>query len=79
MRRCPCCNYLTIDDYYEEVIIDICEVCFWQYDEFSNFNPDRVIGPNSVSLNEAKENFKNFGAIEKRFINYVRSPKECEL
>lgn len=32
MKRCPCCGYLTIDD-TNEVIDDICEVCFWQYDE----------------------------------------------
>ncbi|MBQ3515375.1 MAG: hypothetical protein IJA32_16510 [Lachnospiraceae bacterium] len=28
----------TIDD-RDEVIVDICEVCFWQYDEVAQDNP----------------------------------------
>ncbi|MBS5484741.1 MAG: hypothetical protein KHX37_07930 [Eubacterium sp.] len=27
MKRCPCCGYLTLDD-TDEVITDICDVCF---------------------------------------------------
>ena len=36
MKRCPCCGYLTIDD-TDELITDICDVCFWQYDEVAEF------------------------------------------
>lgn len=54
MKRCPCCGYLTIDDSFE-VITDICEVCFWQYDEVSQDHPDISIGPNNVSLITAKK------------------------
>lgn len=32
MLRCPCCNCLTIDNYMYP-IVEICEVCYWQYDE----------------------------------------------
>ena len=78
MKRCPCCGYLTIDDSFE-VITDICEVCFWQYDEVSQDHPDISIGPNNVSLRTAKKNYKLFGAVEKRFKNYVRSPYKDEL
>ena len=49
MKRCPCCGYLTIDD-LDEVITDICEVCYWQYDEVSQNNPLKSIGPNKISL-----------------------------
>lgn len=40
MRRCPWCGYLTIDD-SNEVITDICDVCFWQYDEVARNEPHR--------------------------------------
>ena len=47
MKRCPCCGYLTIDD-TDEVITDICDVCFWQYDEVAQNMPDEIIGANQV-------------------------------
>lgn len=78
MRRCPCCGYLTIDD-SNEVITDICDVCFWQYDEVAHNEPNRIIGANKVSLNMAKENFKSFGAIEERYLSMVRAPYEDEI
>ena len=78
MKRCPCCGYATIND-DSEMITDICEVCFWQYDEVAQNNPDKAIGPNKISLNMAKENYKLFGAVEERFLNVVRLPHENEL
>ena len=78
MRRCPCCGYLTIDD-SDEVIVDICEVCYWQYDVTAQKFPEISIGPNHVSLNKARENYRLFGAVEERCIQWVRPPREDEL
>ena len=78
MKRCPCCGYLTIDD-SNDIITDICDICFWQYDEVAQNFPDDIVGPNKVSLNMAKKNFELFGAVEKRFLNKVRSPYEYEI
>lgn len=78
MIRCPCCGCLTIDDFFE-VITDICQVCFWQYDEVAHSKPDMIIEPNKVLLNTAKKNYKLFGASEERFINSVRLPNEDEI
>lgn len=78
MIRCPCCNCLTIDDYMYP-IVEICEVCYWQYDEVAQENPDEVIGPNQVSLNEAKINYKKYRASDYRFVGYVRKPKDEEI
>ena len=78
MRKCPCCGFLTIDD-STEIITDICEVCFWQYDEIAQNRPDRIIGPNRVSLNTAKRNYQLFGASEKRFLDRVRLPYDEEF
>lgn len=77
MKRYPCCGYLTIND-ADEIITDICEVCFWQYDEVAQDNPDRVIGANKISLNIAKKNYKLLGAVEERFLDIVRPLHEDE-
>lgn len=78
--KCPCCGYYTIDDDGCVVITDICEVCYWQYDVVAQENPDREIGPNhGVSLNQARENYKNFGASSMRVKEFVRLPKEDEF
>lgn len=79
-RPCPCCGYFTVESDDEvEVIVDICEVCFWQYDKVGQNHPDISIGPNHVSLNDAKKNYRNYGACEHRVINFVRMPLSEEL
>lgn len=77
-KRCPCCGYLTINN-VDEVIVDICEVCYWQYDKVSEEKPDEIIGPNRVSLNTARKNYKLFGASEECFKNIVRLPYKDEM
>ena len=77
MRRCPCCNFLTISE-DDEVIVDICPVCFWQFDTIGQSLPDRVIGPNKVSLNVARDNYSRFGAAQKELLPFVRPPKDSE-
>ena len=78
--KCPCCGYYTIDDDGCEVVTDICEVCYWQYDEVAHENPDSVIGPNhGVSLNQAREYCKKFGASSMRVKEFVRPPNENEF
>ena len=78
--QCPCCgNYTICYDPEMEIIVDICEVCFWQYDWVSHAKPTISIGPNKVSLNQAKKNYKKFGACEERHIGNVRLPLPEEL
>lgn len=77
MIRCPCCKYLTITE-IDEVIVDICPVCFWQYDAVGQSVPDKVIGPNKISLNEARNNYIRFGAIRKEVLPFVRPPQDIE-
>jgi len=78
--RCPCCGYYTIlcDG---EIVTEICEVCLWQYDEVAHAHPERNIGANKISLNEAKENFTQFGVSKKQYIGQAiaRLPRENEI
>ncbi len=43
---------------------DICPICFWEDDPFQSEDPDLDGMANSISLNQAKENYKKFGAAE---------------
>ena len=84
MKRvvCPCCGNYTFEvESEKDIIIDICEVCFWQYDLAAHSKPNVSIGPNKLSLNEARENYKQFGAKREKFANdkFVRQPLAKEL
>lgn len=79
LYNCSCCGNYTMDDY--DLWGHICPVCFWQYCLSGQEDPDRVIGgPNyELSLNMAKKNFQQFGAIAERHIKNVRKPLPEEL
>lgn len=70
---CPCCGYLTYDE-EPEGHYEICEVCFWEDDPIQLKDHDFEGGANTPSLNQAKENFKQFGACEERFVKNTRDP-----
>lgn len=73
--QCPCCGYFTIDS-EDEIVVEICEVCFWQFDEVAHENPNINIGPNKISLNEARVNYKTYWVSKKRHMdkNLTREP-----
>jgi hypothetical protein len=75
---CPVCKNLTRGE-KEYGTYDVCPVCFWEDDDYQTDDPESDGGANEVSLIEARENFKKFGAIEKRFINDVRKPNPDEI
>jgi len=49
---CPCCNYYSIDA-GDDGRWDICPVCYWE---------NGGDGPNHMSIDEARANFRQFGA-----------------
>ncbi len=75
--RCPCCGYKTLDPPPREH--EICNVCFWQDNAVQFDKPDFRGGANDVSLNEARANFRKFGAKDESFIGFTRPPTEDEL
>ena len=81
--QCKCCKYFTLKDEPIEPrkhpgTFEICPVCFWEDDSLQYLNPDESYGPNGVSLNNAKENFKKYGAIRRDAVKHVRTPYEYE-
>ncbi len=73
MFKCPCCGYITLSE-APPGTYEICSVCFWEDDEVQFNDPSYAGGANKVSLNQAKINFKEFGATERKFIKDVRDP-----
>ncbi len=63
----------------ESGTFDICPVCYWEDDKVQNEDPNYEGGANEVSLNQAKKNYKKYGAIQERFIRYVRRPLPEEI
>ena len=70
---CACCGYLTLTE-EPSGTYDICPVCFWEQDNVQEGDPSYWGGANRVSLNDARENFKRFGAVEERLVVSVREP-----
>jgi len=77
-HACPCCGYLTLSEIAGD---EICPVCYWEDDGQNQMDAHEVRGgPNGVlSLAQAQANFREFGAVEKRFVRNVRAPKPEEL
>jgi hypothetical protein len=73
---CPCCGNRTLG---EEGSYDICPVCFWEDDKAMYRDPDLADGANKVSLNEARENYKKYGACMEEFLPFVREPFAEEI
>jgi hypothetical protein len=78
MERCPCCGFRTLD---ERGMYDICPICFWEDDGQDDRDADKVRGgPNrSLSLTDARRNFREFGACDRRSLQFVRKPTPDEL
>lgn len=74
---CPCCRYRTLE---ERSGYEICPVCFWEDDGQGDSDATTVRGgPNSnLSLAQARENFKAFGASDPRSVRSVRAPYPFE-
>jgi hypothetical protein len=75
---CPCCEYLTLSE-EPSGSFEICPVCGWEDDDVQYDNPNMEGGANSVSLNQAKSNFKRIGAIDEAAVKNVRPPKPDEI
>ncbi len=74
--KCPCCEFNTLDSAPGH--FDICPVCYWQDDNIQRDDPNYKGGANSISLNEARQNYKKTGAMLLKYLKNVRPPLEEE-
>jgi len=72
MAFCNICHYDTIEEEF-----DICPVCFWEHEDIPESEFGKATGgPNAdLSVITGRENFKKFGATQKRLLAYVVPPK----
>ena len=75
--RCRCCGYYTLSEMASGTY-EICGVCFWEDDPVQDFDPDYAGGANTPGLTEARRNFKQFGACERRLLEHARPPRDDE-
>ena len=70
---CPCCGFLTLEE-QPPGTYEICPVCYWEDDGVQFNDPSYSGGANKISLNDAKKNYEDFGAIDKGSLLEVRKP-----
>ena len=64
LHACLCCGYRTLSDRGW----DVCPVCFWEDD---TEDVDRVSGANHLTLRQARDNFRRFGACDEDARSHV--------
>ena len=76
-QPCPCCGCHTFEARGD---FDICPVCFWEDDGQDDQDADIVRGgPNgTLSLTQARDNFRSLGASDRRRLAFVRPPRPKE-
>jgi hypothetical protein len=75
--KCVCCGYYTLNISPTNTF-QICPICFWEDDGVQYNDSNYEGGANNVSLNQARKNFEEFGAVEQNLKKYVRLPKDEE-
>lgn len=75
---CPCCGFLTRSE-AAYGSFDICPVCFWEDDNVQGDDPTYAGGANIVSLNQARQNYREFGAKQRESLDFVRKPHPSEF
>ena len=73
MYQCPCCGYLTLSE-ESPGTFEICPICYWEDDNVQAADPNYEGGANQVSLNQARQNFAEFGASTRDAVTRVRRP-----
>lgn len=78
-HKCPCCGFYTFPQPLNKSIGDICPVCFWEIDFFAGSDDEPSGANHGLSLNECRNNFKEFGACTSAMTKYVRAALPEEM
>jgi hypothetical protein len=75
---CPCCGYQTLapdtPGSYE-----VCPVCYWLDDLVAFYAPEYESEYNHLSLEQARANFAEHGAITPAAVSRTRAPRDGEV
>ena len=75
---CPCCGCITIPN-HGDALAYICPVCLWEIDLFIHTENESSDQNHGLTLLQARENYKKFGAVLPGLKRYCREPREDEL
>jgi len=75
---CPCCGFLTLSA-PPPGTFTVCPVCCWGDDDTQYRYPDYAGGANEVSLQEARLNFRLFGAASPAASRHARPALSDEI
>lgn len=75
---CPCCGCITLPVPAAEAIAYICPVCYWENDVFLTQDDEPSDENHGLTLREAQENYRQYGAVQPALVRYVRPPKAEE-
>jgi len=64
---CPCCGNITIP-YGGDALAYICPICRWEIDLFIQSDDEPSDQNHGLTLNQARENYKKFGAVKEEFV-----------
>lgn len=70
LYSCPCCEFKTLPTKGE---YDICPVCFWEDD--GSTDPSYYSSPNHMTLAQARDNFIEFGVVNKSSLQFLESDR----
>ncbi|MCM2997180.1 hypothetical protein M3647_06830 [Paenibacillus cellulositrophicus] len=70
LYSCPSCEFKTLPTKGE---YDICPVCFWEDD--GRTDPSYYSSPNHMTLAQARDNFIEFGVVNKSSLQYLESDR----
>lgn len=76
--ECPCCGNLTLPKDANDCVAYICPVCYWEIDTFIESEYEPSDQNNGITLIEAKNNYKKFGACTESMLKNVRKPYKDE-
>lgn len=75
---CPCCGHITIPG-GGNALAYICPVCLWEIDTFITGADEPSDQNHGLTLAQARENYKKYGAVSERLARYARKPTAEEM
>jgi len=72
---CPCCGYLTLPE-GQPGSYEVCEICDWTDDPRQFSDTEHAGSANEISLEKARENFREFGAATSDAVDETRDPTD---
>lgn len=69
---CPCCGQPTYPVAPENALAYICPVCYWENDLFVHTDDEPSDENRQLTLNQARENYREFGISDPRLLENLR-------